>query len=94
MFSSTFTLAPSPTFWYNGLKEYFMVRKFTPSDNEKVAIKIAKLLNDLTLDLDAVGIYLGRQAPSVSYRRLQIIAEAAEAEREQQDVRLGHNPLF
>jgi len=71
-----------------------MVRRFTPSDNEKVAMRIAKLLNDLTLDLDAVGTYLGRQAPSVSYRRLQIIAEAAEAEREQQDVRISHNPLF
>lgn len=71
-----------------------MPRRQTPSDSEKVAMKIAKMINDLTLDVEQVGVYLGRMAPAVSYRRLQIIAEAAQHEREVQDVRLGHDPLF
>lgn len=54
--------------------------------NEKTAVKIAELLNDVTLDLDQVGQYLGRLAPTISYNRLMIIAEAAEWEKEQADL--------
>ena len=54
--------------------------------NEKTAVKIAELLNDVTLDLDQVGQYLGRLAPTISYNRLMIIAEAAEWEKEQVDL--------
>lgn len=52
------------------------------SDEEKVAENVAKLMNDLTLDLDQVGVYLGRIRPATSYRRLEIIMEAAREERE------------
>lgn len=58
--------------------------------NEKTAVKIAELLNDVTLDLDQVGQYLGRLAPTISYNRLMIIAEAAEWEKEQ--VELNNQP--
>jgi len=52
------------------------------SDEEKVAENVAKMMNDLTLDLDQIGVYLGRIRPATSYRRLEIIMEAAREERE------------
>lgn len=55
--------------------------------NEKTAVKIAELLNDVTLDLDQVGQYLGRLAPTISYNRLMIIAESAEWEKEQVELK-------
>jgi hypothetical protein len=54
----------------------------TKSDEEKVAGAIAKMMNDLTLDLDQIGVYLGRIRPATSFRRLEIIMEAAREERE------------
>jgi hypothetical protein len=61
---------------------------------EKAATKIATIVNDITLDLDFVGIYLARTAPTISYNRLLLIAESAEFEKESVDVRNSHNPLF
>ena len=63
------------------------MRRKQLTEAEKVAIKIAKIVNDVTLDLDQVGIYLARVAPNVSYRRLQEIAESAEWEKEKLNVR-------
>ena len=63
------------------------MRKKQLTEAEKVAIKIAKIVNDVTLDLDQVGIYLARVAPNVSYRRLQEIAESAEWEKEKLNVK-------
>ena len=60
---------------------------------EKVANQIAEIVNDLTLDLDKVGYYLADQ-PTILYNRLILIAEAAVEEKEAQDVRATHNPLF
>jgi hypothetical protein len=54
----------------------------TKSDEEKVAGAIAKMMTDLTLDLDQIGVYLGRIRPATSFRRLEIIMEAAREERE------------
>jgi hypothetical protein len=51
------------------------------SDEEKVAEAIHKMLSDLRLDLDQVGVYIGRIRPQTSQRRLGIIFEAAEEER-------------
>jgi hypothetical protein len=56
-------------------------RRLPTSEAEKVADKIAKLINDLTLDLDQVGFYVARNN-LVTYNRLIEIAEAAEYERE------------
>jgi hypothetical protein len=61
---------------------------------EKAAQKIATIVNDITLDLDFVGIQLARVAPTISYNRLMLIAESAEFEKESVDVRNSHDPLF
>ena len=55
------------------------------SREEKVAEKIAQLLDSLTLDLDQVGKYIARFLPTTIYNRLMIIAESAEWEKEEQD---------
>ena len=52
------------------------------SREEKVAEKIAQLLDSLTLDLDQVGKYIARFLPTTIYNRLLIITEAAEHEKE------------
>ena len=66
------------------------------SDEERVAKAIAKMMNDLTLDLDQVGIYIGRIRPATSYRRLEIIMDSAREEREAKvDYdRYQHDTLF
>jgi hypothetical protein len=61
---------------------------------EKAATKIATIVNDITLDLDFVGVYLARTAPTISYNRLLLIAESAEFEKENINVRHTHEPLF
>ena len=55
------------------------------SREEKIAEKIAQLLDSLTLDLDQVGKYIGRFLPNTIYNRFMIIAEAAEYEKEEQN---------
>ncbi len=52
------------------------------SDEEKVAVKITGLLSDHRLNLDRVGLYVAREEPSSNYRRLMIVAEAADEEWE------------
>ena len=56
-------------------------RRLARREAEKVAEKIGRLINDLTLDLDQVGIYVARDN-LITYNRLVEIAEAAEYERE------------
>jgi hypothetical protein len=48
----------------------------------KVAEKISALVNDLTLDLDQVGVYLASNN-SITYRRLIEVTEAAKWDREE-----------
>jgi hypothetical protein len=64
------------------------------TDEEKAALKLSAIVSDVRLDLDEVGVYLGRYAPTVSYNRLLLIAESAEFEKENIDVRHAHEPLF
>jgi hypothetical protein len=64
------------------------------SKEEKIALKLSDIVNDYTLNLDEVGRYFYRVAPKVSYNRILDIVEVAELERENQDVRQHHNPLF
>ena len=71
-----------------------LMRKHLITKEEKAAQKIATIVNDITLDLDFVGIHLARVAPTISYNRLMLIAESAEFEKESVDVRNSHNPLF
>lgn len=56
-------------------------RRIPKSEAERVAEKIGNLINNLTLDLDQIGIYVAREGMT-THNRLQIIAEAAEQERE------------
>lgn len=58
------------------------MRKRIITYEQKVAQKIEQLLSDVRLDLDLVGMYLAKYSPNVAYRRLQIIAESAEEEKE------------
>ena len=56
-------------------------RRLGKSEAEKVAEKIGNLINNLTLDLDQIGIYVARDN-LITHNRLQTIAEAALEERE------------
>jgi hypothetical protein len=69
-----------------------MAKKMT--DEEKVAITLGKVISDLRLDIEAVGKYLANNVPSVSYNRLIVIAESAEAEKENSYVRRTSNTLW
>lgn len=59
-----------------------MSRKHELTDEAKVALKIAKIIDIATLDLDRVGIELARLRPTTHYNRLILIAESAVAEQD------------
>jgi hypothetical protein len=61
------------------------------TDEEKVAVKIGDLLADQRLNLDRIGSYVARTEPSTNYRRLMVVAEAADEEWEEKNGR--HNGL-
>jgi len=63
------------------------------TDEEQVATKLTNLVNDLTLDIEQVGIYLARQAPNVSFRRLNEVIDSANNEKETIDVRNHGNTI-
>ena len=69
-------------------------RNLPKTKEEKVAQKLSEIVNDYTLDLKEVGRYFYRVAPKVSYNRIVEILEVAEFERENENVRNHHNPLF
>jgi hypothetical protein len=71
-----------------------MPKRHGKSEEEKVAEKIAKELKDSTMNLDEVGKYLGRMIPSYLLKRLEIVVESGNAEREGIDLRQGMTPLF
>ena len=58
------------------------MRRIQQTKELKVATKISDLVNDLTLDLDQVGIYLATNN-TTTYRRVMEIAEAAQYEKEE-----------
>jgi len=49
---------------------------------EKVASSLIELVNDFTLDLDAVGKYVAEQSNTVLYNRLDIVSDSARFEKE------------
>jgi D-alanyl-D-alanine dipeptidase len=71
-----------------------LMRKHLITEEEKVAKRLATIISDVRLDLDEVGIHLAQITPTTSYNRLMLIAEAAEFEKENIDVRYAHEPLF
>lgn len=56
-----------------------MARRLT--EEEKVAKQLAKITNDLTLDLEQVGVVLSDISHGVSFRRLSLVVEVADQER-------------
>jgi hypothetical protein len=58
------------------------MRHIKPTKELRVAKTMSDLVNDLTLDLEQVGIYLATNN-GISYRRIQMIAESAKHEREE-----------
>ncbi len=58
------------------------MRRHRVTEEERVAKKISDLLSDLRLDIDKAGMYFAQMVPTVTYNRLIIFAEAAEAEKE------------
>lgn len=71
-----------------------MAKRHQVTEAEKVAVKLSKIVNDVTLDLDDVGRYLADLSPTVSYNRLILIAESAIDRKEANSVRFTHDPLF
>lgn len=66
----------------------------TLAPEEKIAKQLAQIVSDVNLDIEQVGIYLARNFPSVSYRRLLVVMESAEYEKESKYDREHINPLF
>lgn len=60
---------------------------------EKVANKIANIVNDLTIDLEMVGHYLAYHR-NVTYNRIMVVAEAATEAKENMNYGYGQDPLF
>ena len=64
------------------------------SQEEKTAEKLADLVCDLRVDIEQVGVYVGRMLPSTTFRRIQVIAESAEHEREKAKFRIENIPFY
>lgn len=58
------------------------MRKHALTEEQKTAIKMVKLLDQVTLDLDRVGIEIARMKPKTMYNRLMLVAESAVEEQE------------
>ena len=67
-------------------------RTITPE--EKVAQRLSAIVSDLRLDIEQVGVYLARTSPNVAYNRLVEIAESAQYEKEQNELRFYQHRLF
>lgn len=76
----TFTLALPSYFCYNELR--YKMRKHALTEEQKTAVKITKLLDSVSLDLDRVGIEIARIRPTTMYNRLMLVAESAVEEQE------------
>jgi hypothetical protein len=70
---------PIPTFFdiLGGMRMY-KIGKLVPSKEEKVAIKLANIMTDFTLDVEAVGKYLATATPHLLYARLIEVLESAQ----------------
>ena len=69
-------------------------RRIPASREEKIAKRMAEMVNDYNLDLNEVGKYFARVSGLVSYNRVREIILVAEEERELIDSRRHHDPLF
>jgi hypothetical protein len=60
------------------------MRKHTLSKEQRIAVKMAELIDGVALDLDRVGIEFARLQPKTHYNRLMIIAESAVEEQDKE----------
>ena len=60
-----------------------MRMRYGTSKEEKVAVKIATTLIDLTLDLEAVAFYLARSTSYMVFCRILEVLESAQYQKEQ-----------
>lgn len=52
------------------------------TEEEKVAKKISDLISDVRLDLETIGIEIATSQPNLTFRRLSVIMDTAEQEKE------------
>ena len=59
---------------------------------EKIAEAMLQSVSDITLDLEAIGEYLGTTLPAIRYNRLEVAIDKAREERERinERRRAGH----
>ena len=56
----------------------YRVSKATASKEERLAVKIANIVADFTLDVEAVGKYIATAVPHILYTRLIEVLESAK----------------
>jgi hypothetical protein len=56
---------------------YRLRRSEAPTKEEKVAQRISTIVSDFSLDLEAVGYYLAKSVPHITFVRALEILEAA-----------------
>jgi hypothetical protein len=61
------------------------MRKHKTTREEIVSAKIIDFLSDIRLDLDMIGLYFGKYARTVIWKRLEHIYEVAKYHREKQN---------
>lgn len=69
-------------------------KRIPASKEEKVAKRLADLVNDYNLNLDEVGKYFARVSGLVGYNRVMEIMLVAEEEKEKSSGRRNHDILF
>lgn len=60
----------------------YRIRKATQTKEEKVAVKLANIVTDFTLDIEAVGKFLATAVPHILYARLIEVLESAQYQNE------------
>lgn len=58
------------------------MRRRPLTKEQKIAIKIGELVNDVTIDLEEVGKTIANAQPTLTYNRVILVAEAAVEEKE------------
>jgi hypothetical protein len=67
-----------------------MTRGHKRTKEEAITEKLIDILADLRTDLDMIGLYFGKYARVVIFRRLEHIYEVAKHHRDQEEDREAH----
>jgi len=60
----------------------YRIQRATQTKEEKVATRIAQMLTDFTLDIEAVGKFLATAVPHLLYTRVIEVLESAKFQNE------------